>query len=62
MFVKIVATYCMEHKRSGQLLKCLAENRQFLSSTRAVFDGGYLIELGEACIVFLFSRGLIFSL
>ena len=60
----------MEHKRSLQhlnifvvgKLQYLAENRQFLSSTRAVFDGGYLIEFGETCIVFLFSQSLIFSL
>jgi hypothetical protein len=60
----------MEHKCLGQhlnifvvgKLQCLAENRQFLSLTRAVFDGGYLIEFGEAFIVFLFFRGLIFSI
>ena len=54
----------MKHQRSGQhlnifvagKLQWVAENRQFLSSTRAVFDGGYLIEFGEACIVF-FSLG-----
>jgi hypothetical protein len=48
----------MKHKRSGQhlnifvvrKLQWVAENRrrQFLSSTRSVFDGGYLIEFGEA--------------